>query len=50
MFLSRTSFLSGAGGNRESGGLSVREEMGGGRDDREGGGGVFNMGKKSMYI
>lgn len=29
----------------------VREEMGGGRDDKGGkGGGVFNMRKKSMYI
>lgn len=29
----------------------MREEMGGGRDDEGGeGGGVFNMGKKSMYI
>lgn len=54
MFFSQTSFLSGGGGDGteiESKEFRVREEMGGGRNDEEGkGGGVFNMGEKSMYI
>lgn len=49
-FFSRTSFLSGEG-TGESEELKVREEMRGGRDNAGGkGGGVFNMGEKSMYI